>query len=204
MIFGSMRRSTVCSPCHLDIRGTGGDVSRRPASRVRSVGQRADHIGRRARQGLTLDASITTVTPEGEHEAEQGPRARCSPSSASSSVFTEGCGCRAILRESFNCRFMPEPVPATAARLDDLSVDEKIDYLQSLRDRIAATPETIPGADWHQEILDERLSDLKADPAAGDSLAGCAATPPQKIRQQPLPRGADRTPLRQRAFPSVN
>ena len=45
----------------------------------------------------------------------------------------------------------------------------KIDYLQSLWDRIAATPETIPVPDWHREILDERLKDLEADPHAGDS-----------------------------------
>lgn len=46
---------------------------------------------------------------------------------------------------------------------------EKIDYLQSLWDRIAATPETIPVPDWHREVLDERLKDLDADPGAGDS-----------------------------------
>jgi hypothetical protein len=30
-------------------------------------------------------------------------------------------------------------------------------------------PETITVPDWHCESLDERLMDLKADPAAGDS-----------------------------------
>jgi putative addiction module component (TIGR02574 family) len=63
---------------------------------------------------------------------------------------------------------MPKPVPLPLPGFDDLSVDEKIDYLQSLWDRIAATPETIPVPEWHREILDERLKDLKADPAAGD------------------------------------
>jgi putative addiction module component (TIGR02574 family) len=65
--------------------------------------------------------------------------------------------------------FMPRPVPLPPPGFDDLSVDEKIDYLQSLWDRIAATPETIPVPDWHREILDERLKDLEADPDAGDS-----------------------------------
>jgi hypothetical protein len=32
---------------------------------------------------------------------------------------------------------------------DDLSVEEKIDYLHSLWDRIAATPETVPVSEWH-------------------------------------------------------
>jgi len=36
---------------------------------------------------------------------------------------------------------MPKPVPLPPPSFDDLSVDEKIDYLQSLWDRIAATPE---------------------------------------------------------------
>jgi putative addiction module component (TIGR02574 family) len=75
----------------------------------------------------------------------------------------------AILRESFNCRLMPKPVPLPPPGFDDLSVDEKIDYLQSLWDRIAATPETIPVPDWHREILDERLKDLEADPGSGDT-----------------------------------
>ena len=65
--------------------------------------------------------------------------------------------------------FMPKPVPLPPPGFDELSVDEKIDYLQSLWDRIAATPETIPVPDWHREILDERLKDLEADPDAGDS-----------------------------------
>ena len=64
---------------------------------------------------------------------------------------------------------MPKPVPLPPPGFDELSVDEKIDYLQSLWDRIAATPEAIRVSDWHREILDERLKDLEADPAAGDS-----------------------------------
>ena len=57
---------------------------------------------------------------------------------------------------------MPKPVPLPPTGFDDLSVDEKIDYLQSLWDRIAATPETIPVPDWHHEMIDERLKDLEA------------------------------------------
>jgi putative addiction module component (TIGR02574 family) len=64
---------------------------------------------------------------------------------------------------------MPNPVPLPLPGFDDLSVDEKIDYVQSLWNRIAATPETVPVPDWHREILDERLKDLEADPDAGDS-----------------------------------
>jgi putative addiction module component (TIGR02574 family) len=76
----------------------------------------------------------------------------------------------AILKSAFErtC-FMTKPVPPPPPGFDELSVDEKIDYLQSLWDRIAATPETVPVPDWHREIIDERLKDLATDPNAGDS-----------------------------------
>ena len=60
---------------------------------------------------------------------------------------------------------MPKPVPLPPPGFDDLSVDEKIDYLQSLWDRVAATPEAIPVPGWHRDILDERLKNLEANPA---------------------------------------
>ena len=54
----------------------------------------------------------------------------------------------------------PASVPFPPPGFDELSVDEKINYLQSLRDRIA-TPETVPVPGSH---LEERLRDLQADP----------------------------------------
>jgi putative addiction module component (TIGR02574 family) len=64
---------------------------------------------------------------------------------------------------------MPKPVPLPPPGFDEMSVDEKIDYLQSLWDRIAASPEAIPVPGWHREILDQRLNDLEANPDAGDN-----------------------------------
>jgi putative addiction module component (TIGR02574 family) len=64
---------------------------------------------------------------------------------------------------------MPNHVPLPPPGFDELSVDEKIDYLQSLWDRIAATPQAIPVSDWHRAIIDERLKDLEVNPEAGDS-----------------------------------
>jgi putative addiction module component (TIGR02574 family) len=64
---------------------------------------------------------------------------------------------------------MARPVPFPPPGFDDLPLDEKIDYLQSLWDRIAATPDMIPVPDWHREIIDERLKDLEANPNEGDS-----------------------------------
>ena len=64
---------------------------------------------------------------------------------------------------------MPKPVPLPPPGFDELSFDEKIDYLQSLWDRIAATPQAIPVPDWHRAIIDERLNDLEVDSDAGDT-----------------------------------
>lgn len=52
---------------------------------------------------------------------------------------------------------LPLPPPG----FDDLSVDEKVKYLQSLWDRIAADPERIPVPEWHKEVLSERLEERK-------------------------------------------
>ena len=63
---------------------------------------------------------------------------------------------------------MPKPVPLPPPGFDDLSVDEKIDYLQSLWGRIAGTPESIPVPAWHREILDEPVREFDVDPDACD------------------------------------
>ena len=50
---------------------------------------------------------------------------------------------------------------------DALSVDEQIDYVQTLWDRIAAHPEDVPVPDWHREILAERLTAQRANDDQG-------------------------------------
>jgi putative addiction module component (TIGR02574 family) len=64
---------------------------------------------------------------------------------------------------------MPNSVPLPPPGFDDLSVDEKIDYVQSLWERITASPDTIPVPHWHRGILDERLKDDQDAPEAGDT-----------------------------------
>ena len=49
---------------------------------------------------------------------------------------------------------------------DDLNVDQQIEYVQALWDRIAAKENAVPVPDWHREILDERLADLEVHPEA--------------------------------------
>jgi hypothetical protein len=61
-------------------------------------------------------------------------------------------------------------VPLPPPGFDDLSVDEKLDHLQSLWERIADAA-TVPVPDWHQEVVRERLEDLAVTPNAGEDWA---------------------------------
>lgn len=62
---------------------------------------------------------------------------------------------------------MPKPIPSPPPGFDELSVDERIDFVQSLWERIAAAAEQIPVPDWHRRIIQERLESYRADPTAG-------------------------------------
>ena len=64
---------------------------------------------------------------------------------------------------------MPKPVSIPPPGFDQLTVEEQIDYVQLLWERIAATPEQVPVPDWHRAVLDERLKDYEANPDAGES-----------------------------------
>lgn len=58
---------------------------------------------------------------------------------------------------------MARPLPIPPG-FDDLSVDEQLDYVQSLWDRITAQPEAIPIPDWHRRVLEDRLASYQANP----------------------------------------
>jgi putative addiction module component (TIGR02574 family) len=79
---------------------------------------------------------------------------------------------------------MTNPVPLPPPGFDALSVDEQIEYVQSLWDRIAATPKQVPVPEWHREILDERLRDYEADPEAGESWDVVRERLHDKLRQR--------------------
>lgn len=40
---------------------------------------------------------------------------------------------------------------------DDLSGEEKLDYIQALWDRVAAHPNEVPVPEWHLRVIRERL-----------------------------------------------
>lgn len=62
---------------------------------------------------------------------------------------------------------MSQALPLPPPGFDALSIDQQIDYLQSLWDRIAARPENVPVPDWHREILAERLAGHHTDEGKG-------------------------------------
>src|SRR5436190_5198386 len=82
---------------------------------------------------------------------------------------------------------MEHALPIPPPGFDDLEVDQQIEYVQALWDRIAAKESAIPVPEWHREILDERLADLEADPeesALGYSEGRFAQT---RVRQEMIP-----------------
>lgn len=50
---------------------------------------------------------------------------------------------------------------------DDLPVEQQIDYVQTLWERIAAREDQVPVPACHREVLEERLADYESDPDAG-------------------------------------
>jgi putative addiction module component (TIGR02574 family) len=74
---------------------------------------------------------------------------------------------------------MAQPVPNPPPGFEMLSVDEKIEYVESLWDQIVERGD-IPIPDWHRELLRERLEAYRADPTAGRPWAEVRAELKQK------------------------
>jgi Putative addiction module component len=74
-------------------------------------------------------------------------------------------------------RALPVPPPG----FDALSIEDRIDYVAALWDRVTASSEAVPVPAWHLEILEERLaaeegearswSEVRADLQAALDLA---------------------------------
>jgi putative addiction module component (TIGR02574 family) len=64
---------------------------------------------------------------------------------------------------------MLKPVAIPPPGFDELTVEEQIDYVQSLWDRIAAAPDQVPVPEWRRQVLDERLKDHEANLDVGES-----------------------------------
>ena len=79
---------------------------------------------------------------------------------------------------------MSKPIPSPPPGFDELSVDERIDFVQSLWDRIAATPEQVSFPDWHRRILRERLEAYRANPVDGRSWTDVRTEIESKLRDR--------------------
>jgi putative addiction module component (TIGR02574 family) len=62
---------------------------------------------------------------------------------------------------------MAHALPLPPPGFDELPVEDKIDYVQALWDRIAARQEDVPVPEWHREILRERVAAFEANPDEG-------------------------------------
>ena len=65
---------------------------------------------------------------------------------------------------------MAKPVPLPPPGFDDLTVEEKLEYLDALWDRIAAHPEQVPMPEWQRALVGERLAEHRGDPGAARDL----------------------------------
>lgn len=79
---------------------------------------------------------------------------------------------------------MPKMVPPPPPGFDDLPIDEQIDFVQSLWDRIAATSEQVPVPEWHRDIIRERLAAYEAAPSAGRPWSEVRSDIEQKLRDR--------------------
>lgn len=57
------------------------------------------------------------------------------------------------------------PIPPTG--FDDLSLEDQIDYVQSLWDRIAAQPDQVPLPEWHRQVIRQRIAEHDANLSEG-------------------------------------
>jgi putative addiction module component len=53
---------------------------------------------------------------------------------------------------------MSSKIPFPPAGFDELSLEDQIEYVQDLWDKITSRPEEVPVPDWHVEIIKERLA----------------------------------------------
>jgi len=67
---------------------------------------------------------------------------------------------------------------------DDLTAEDKVEYVQSLWDRILARPEEIPVPRWHQEIVAERLAAHRANPGATEPAEAVFEDLARKLRDR--------------------
>ena len=78
-------------------------------------------------------------------------------------------------------------LPAIPAGFDDLSPEDKIEYIQGLWERVVSHPEEVPAEDWQRELVAERLNAFRAGKTttrpwreAGNDLRASLKTTPRR------------------------
>lgn len=59
---------------------------------------------------------------------------------------------------------MGKPLTVPPPGFDELPVEDQLEYISALWDRIAATPDRVPVPSWHLKLIDQRRDDLDANP----------------------------------------
>lgn len=62
---------------------------------------------------------------------------------------------------------MSARVPLPPPGFDELSAEERLDYIQRLWNEVAADPDEVPVPKWHREVLEQRLKAYRANPDEG-------------------------------------
>jgi len=60
------------------------------------------------------------------------------------------------VRRRYTCVMTQPALPPPG--FDELSPDEKLEYIQALWDHFTDHPEDVPVPDWHREVIAERLA----------------------------------------------
>jgi len=62
---------------------------------------------------------------------------------------------------------MAQALPVPPPGFDELPVEEKVQYVEALWDRIVAAPQDVSVPEWHRQLVCDRLADYRNDPKAG-------------------------------------
>ncbi len=79
---------------------------------------------------------------------------------------------------------MSQALPLPPPGFDALSVEEKLDYVQSLWDHIATGPEEMPVPNWHQRVIEDRLEAHRIDPDAARPWEAVRDEIVEKLKQR--------------------
>ena len=79
---------------------------------------------------------------------------------------------------------MAKTVPLPPPGFDELSMEEKLQYLDALWDRIAANPGEIPVPEWQRELVTRRLAEHRAAPDEARNLEEVLEAIDQKLRER--------------------